>query len=299
VAGLDRRPPRPGAEGVEQLRCDLLDAAALADAVGGFAPEAVLHLAARTDLDGRTVADYAANVEGVENLAAALRAAPSVRRVVCTSTQLVCRVGYAPAHDQDWCATTPYGQSKVRTEQIWRAADGAGTEWCLVRPTTIWGPGMNPHYLTFLRMVRDGRYFHVGRRPTMKSYGYVGNTVEQYLALIAAPAERIRGRVFYLSDYEPLSLQQWAETFRRELGGPRIRTLPRPVAVVGARVGDVVARVVPGFPLTSFRLGNILTSSQVDVGPIRELCPRLPFTVEAGAAETARWARAELDRAAA
>src|SRR5690606_18593907 len=114
------------------------------------APAAVLHLAARTDLDETTtIAGYAANTEGVSNLLAAVGATPSIARVVCTSSQLVCRMGYQPTHDGDYQPTTIYGHSKVETERRWKAGDGAGRTWCLVRPTTIWGPGMNPHYLTF------------------------------------------------------------------------------------------------------------------------------------------------------
>ena len=178
VAGLDKRASGLSDRGYQEFVCDLLDAGATRRAVTGFAPDAVLHLAARTDLDEtRDIGGYAANMRGVRHLLDAIDATPSVVRAVCTSSQLVCRIGYQPTSDEDYAPSTLYGESKVETERIWRGADGAGREWALVRPTTIWGPGMNPHYLRFFRMVRDGRYFHVGRGPTRKSYGYVRNTV--------------------------------------------------------------------------------------------------------------------------
>src|SRR5438067_6624986 len=103
-------------------------------------PEAVVHLAARTDLDQkRDLAGYAANIEGVGNLVAALRGTPSVRRAIYTSSQLVCKVGYVPMSDDDYRPNTKYGESKVWTEKIVRREDGGGVEWCLVRPTTVWG----------------------------------------------------------------------------------------------------------------------------------------------------------------
>ncbi|WP_171257638.1 NAD(P)-dependent oxidoreductase, partial [Acinetobacter baumannii] len=82
----------------------------------------------------------------------AIRRTPSVRRVIWTSAQLVCRVGYVPTSDTDYKADTLYGKSKVRTEEIVRSSDGAGREWCLARPTTVWGPGMSTHYQRFLHM---------------------------------------------------------------------------------------------------------------------------------------------------
>jgi nucleoside-diphosphate-sugar epimerase len=150
---------------------------------------------------------------------------------------------------------------------------------------------MNPHYLRFFQLIRDGRYFNVGRGPTRKSYGYVGNTVEQYRALMEAPLDAVCGRTFYLADYEPLALEDWAEGFRRALGAPTIRTIPKPFAMLVARIGDVVASVRPGFPFTTFRLTNVLTEYQANLGPMREVCGALPFSVDEGILATVAWLR--------
>lgn len=296
VLGLDCIDPSRPVPGVRYVRADLREADAVRDAVRAYAPDAVLHLAARTDLDEtRDLSGYSANIEGVANLLAAMAATPGVRRAICTSSQLVCRVGYEPTHDQDYQPNTIYGESKVRTERIWREQDGAGTVWCLVRPTTIWGPWMNPHYLRFFRMIRDGRYRHVGRGPTLKSYGYVGNTVAQYLRLLDAPHEAICRRVFYLADYEPLGLEEWAESFRRAIDAPPIRSMPLWVARAAAKVGDLVNLMgVRRFPFNSFRLNNVLTSYRADLAATRAVCGELPFTMADGVEETARWLRTVL-----
>lgn len=291
VSGLDLRDPVPVVPGVEHHRCDLREAAAVAAVLQATRPEVVLHLAARTDLDEtRDLQGYAANFTGVEHLLAAIRATPSVRRAVCTSSQLVCRIGYVPTGDEDYCPSTLYGQSKVLTEQVWRRADGAGVEWCLVRPTTIWGPGMNPHYLRFFGLIRRGRYFHVGGGPRLKSYGYVGNTVAQYRQVMTVAAERIHRRTLFLADYSPLSIEGWADAFAAALGAPPIRTLPEPVAVLAARVGDLLNRAgFRRFPFNSFRLGNVLTRYVLDLSATEAVCGPLPFTMPQGVAETAAW----------
>jgi GlcNAc-P-P-Und epimerase len=293
VWGIDQRPSGVQAPRYTERVVDLLDERLLCRALAEAEPRALIHLAARTDLDETNgLAGYAANTRGVEHLVAAIRVTPSIARWICTSSQLVCRIGYTPRHDQDYQPNTAYGESKVRTERIVRDAAGAGREWCLTRPTTIWGPGMNPHYLTFFRMLRDGRYFHVGRGPTLKSYGYVGNTVIQYVRLLEVPADAIQGRVFYLADYEPIALEAWANAFQAALGARPIRTLPVSVARAAARLGDLLNLLgVKRFPFNSFRLRNVLTPYRADLSSTRAVCGALPYTMADGVAATAQWLR--------
>ena len=154
---------------------------------------------------------------------------------------------------------------------------------------------MNPHYLTFFRMIRTGRYFHVGTRPTRKSYGYVGNTVHQYLKLLEAAPGRLHGRLLYLADYKAIAIEEWADAFQRALGAPPIRTLPVWLAKVGARVGDVINSLGwTRFPFNSFRLNNVVTPFELDLSATAELCGPLPFTMMQGVAETVRWLQDKL-----
>ncbi len=298
VFGLDKRVVSPLAPaGLQHRVCDLIDRAATARALKELRPDIVLHLAARTDLrETRDIAGYAANFEGVASLCEAIAGAGTVKRAICTSSQLVHAVGYQPKHEDDFNPKTLYGESKVLTEREWRRQDGAGTEWSIVRPTTIWGPGMNPAYLAFFRLLRTGWYFHVGGAPLRKSYGYVGNTAEQYLALAEAEASRIHRRTFYLADYEPIVLQEWAEEFRRRLGGPRIRTIPMWAAKSAARAGDALRALgASRVPLTSFRLKNIVTAYLAEMHATRDVCPTLPYSMREGISETVAWLRPVLD----
>jgi len=293
VFGLDSRMPAATTRGVEHRICDLLDAAHLQRTIDEIRPDAVAHLAAVTHIQGTSLGEYAPNVAGVENLSKAIAHNGHVARVVCTSTQLVSRVGHRPDSDEAYDPTTLYGESKVRTEQIWRSSDGGGTTWCIVRPTTIWGPGMNPHYLRFFGMVRTGRYVHVGHNAVHKTYGFVGNTTHQYAQLLEAPVSSVHRRVFYLGDYDPVDLRAWAEAFRDELGAPPIRTVPVMMARTVACLGDVVnALGFTRFPFNSFRLRNVLTPSVVDLSATEAVCGPLPYTLSDGISQTAAWLRA-------
>jgi GlcNAc-P-P-Und epimerase len=282
VLGIDRRAP----QGI-----DILDRERLMGAFESFQPDAVLHLAARTDLEEKLdIRGYAANIEGVENLCAAIRATPAVRRAVFTSTQLVCRIGYRPAHDQDYAPNTLYGESKVMTEKIVRREDGGGVTWCITRPTTVWGPGMSPHYQRFLRMLRKGRYFHVGAKPLHKSFGYVRNVAWQYWRLLEVPAEQVHRRTFYVGDYRPMALQTWANTLASKLHGPRVRTLPAWIARSAAKIGDAInAAGFRRFPFNSFRLRNVLTEYTFDMSATEAVCGTVPHSLDEAAEETARW----------
>src|ERR1700732_2013597 len=85
------------------LAGDILDPVATAAAFREFQPDSVLHLAARAECDENTTVEegYRANTEGTRNVLEAIRATPSVQRVIITSSQFVCAPGRLPKNDTD------------------------------------------------------------------------------------------------------------------------------------------------------------------------------------------------------
>ena len=291
VIGLDTAKPTTGQGVKTNYGCDILDAKHLRAILMECKPDSVIHLAARTDLnETRDISGYAANIDGVRNLVDAVRQTPSIRRVIYTSSQLVCKVGHVPGKMDEYCPNTLYGQSKTLTERIVRELDGGGVEWSLVRPTSVWGPGMSPHYQRMLALIKDGRFFHCGHGKLLKSYSYAGNIAHQYFKLLTAPSEIVNRQTFYLADYEPLSLRDYANDLARELGAKPIPTVPVFVARALGVVGDFLGLIRgPGFPFNSFRLNNILTEYVFDLTPTQRVCGDLPFTYQQGVQETAAW----------
>jgi GlcNAc-P-P-Und epimerase len=290
VLGLDMRPAPTGAPWQHQT-VDMLDAAALLSCISGFAPDAIVHLAARTDLEGRSLEEYEVNRGGVRNLCDAVRATPSVKRVIYTSSQLVCRVGHVPTADDEYLPSTIYGESKIATEKVVRALDGGGATWCLTRPTTVWGPGMSPHYLTVLRLIDRGLFFHSGSGALMKSYAYAENITHQYVQVLRADRDRIHRKVFYFADYEPFSLRAYINALADHMGRRRPPTLPLPAARLLGWAGDGLARLGIRFPFTSFRLNNIRTEYVFDLTPTRDVCGPLPISFDDGVRRTVEWYR--------
>jgi len=146
-------------------------------------------------------------------------------------------------------------------------------------------------------MIRTGRYFHVGRGPLLKSYGYVDNVAQQYIRLLTAPAALVQGRMLFVADYEPIDLIAWCNALQRALKGPAIRTMPQGLARPVAWVGDAINAVgFRHFSFNSFRLNNILTQYQANMQDTNAACGPMPFTMEEGVNQTAAWF-AGLDRA--
>jgi nucleoside-diphosphate-sugar epimerase len=288
-AGLDRIEKIKGQGSVKHYQCDLCDRSALEQAFSDYQPTHVIHLAARCDLDGKTVEDYEVNRGGVEGLCEVIRQTPSVARAVYTSSQLVCNVGYIPKHDTDYCPHTVYGESKVATEEVVRAQDGGGVDWCLARPTTVWGPHMSVHYQTLLKHIKRGTYFHSGTGALYKSYSYAENIAHQYFRLLMVPSTEIHQQVFYMADYEPLSLRDYANLLADEMDVKRSFTLPLLVAKLIAFCGDFLNACGVRFPYNSFRFKNIRTEYIFDMSKTKEVCGDLPKSFEEGVSETANW----------
>jgi nucleoside-diphosphate-sugar epimerase len=270
---------------------DIRDRDALTKALCDFHPTHVVHLAARTDLDGPTLADYDANTTGVQNMIDAIRAVGSVERVVFASTRYVHRTEIFPQRDDDYSPFTRYGESKVETERIVRAS-GLEIPWVLIRPTSIWGPWFRIPYRMFFDTVRRGVYVHPKGRHISKSYGYVGNVVHQIRQFLAVDAAKVNRRTFYVSDDQNMDVLQFAHSIQKAFGAPPIRQVPFFVMKSLAVTGDFLKKLgMSNPPLTSFRLNNLLTPMHYDMSATTAVAGPAPYTLDQGVQITADWIR--------
>lgn len=291
VFGTDLVPPKRSSHQDNFLQCDLLSQPSLIDTFRKAAPDFVLHLGAVTDTFTHSkLPEYAANMDGMRNVISAANACKQLKRIIITSSRLVCRIGFEPKTEEDYDPPNAYGQSKVETERITRSST-IRAEWLLTRPTAIWGPGFTvPSYRDFFEHIRRGRYFHIGRTNPKKTFGYVNNFTFQMERLLLAPRQEVHGRVFYVGDYQPVKLRDWAEQIGREFGVRRIPSVPLPFVKAGALAGDLLR--IAGMrnpPLTSYRLANLLYESVHDTAPLERITGALPHTLEAATRETTAW----------
>jgi nucleoside-diphosphate-sugar epimerase len=285
---VDIKAPRCACDRHNHQRLDVLDEAALRDTIEQFQATHVVHLAARTDLRGLTISDYEVNYVGVENLISALNAVSSSARCLFFSSRLVFKIDSPPRSTFDYSATTLYGISKVVSEIAVRGWSG---DWVLVRPTSIWGPWFETPYRDFFEMVRRRRYVHPApRREIRKQFGYVENATYIMSQLMKAPMEQVSGRVFWLSDYEPIEVGSWADAIAKECAVPPVRSLNVHLLRAAARLGDVIDSIGRPAPLTSFRLNNLLTDMTYDVSDTERVCGPLPFSWREATERTVAWA---------
>ncbi|MGH9905879.1 MAG: NAD-dependent epimerase/dehydratase family protein [Pyrinomonadaceae bacterium] len=271
---------------------DILDAAATAAVFREFQPDKVLHLAARAECDENTTveAGYRTNTVGTRNVLDAIRATPSVERTIITSTQFVCAPGRLPKHDTDYFPETVYGQSKVTTEKLTREANLVCC-WTIIRPTNIWGPWHMRYRREFWRVLERGLYLHPGRRPVIRSYGYVKNVVHQMRKIFESPRDLVRGKTIYLGD-QSMDLFEWVDGFSRALTGRGARVVPRGLVRALAMVGDIPSHLMKKpFLINSSRFLSMITDYDTPMEPTFELLGDNPYTLEEGIRETVEWLR--------
>jgi nucleoside-diphosphate-sugar epimerase len=269
-------------------KINLLDKRSLMEIFEEFKPQLVVHLAARTDTDPANNLDhYRVNFEGSQNLIDCIKATKEVIRVVFTSTQFVNQYNGEPKNDEDFAPHTVYGESKVLMEKMIRSSN-LTCEWSIIRPTNIWGPWHLRYPFEFWSVLSKGLYFHPGKQPVIRSYGYVGNVVEQIVAILNADREKIDGQVFYVGDYA-IDLYDWVNGFSVGQTGKNVRVIPRWIVRTVALVGDVLAVARIKFPLTSSRYRSMTTSNSASMKKTFDALGPSPFTLEDGINETLQW----------
>ena len=256
-------------------------------AVISFNPDYIVHLAARTDLDGKTLEDYDQNITGVENLMKIIHKLPNLKKIIITSSKFVTRNGYQIKNQRDYCPHTKYGESKVETEtRVWN--DIPDCDWCIIRPTSIWGPWFGVPYRNFFDMVIRRMYFHIGYIKCHKTYGYIGNAIYQIELLLFNETKDVNNKVFYIGDEPPYEINEWADEIAAELGF-KIPTMPVWFVKCLAKFGDFLGFFHIHFPMQSFRFTNMTNDGINDMSNTYKIAPEMPYTRLEGVRETIAW----------
>ena len=253
----------------------------------GFSPDYIIHLAARTDLNGKFIYDYSANTVGVSNLMKIIHELPKLKKLIVTSSMLVCHTGYYPKNQFDYAPNTLYGESKVETEKIvWD--NKPQCDWAIIRPTSIWGPWFGVPYRNFFDMVISRKYFHIGRKSCTKTYGYVGNAVYQIEQILFHETLNEDQKVFYIGDNPPTNIEIWANEIAAELNF-NIKRVPFWMLKIAAYFGDLLKLYNITFPMTSFRLKNMTTDNTIDLSETYKIAPNPPCSRIDGIKATLQW----------
>jgi GlcNAc-P-P-Und epimerase len=272
---------------------DILNANAVLLAFHSFHPDWVVHFAARTDCDENTTVEesYRANTDGTQNILDAIKNTPGIQRAIITSSQYVCGPGRMPTSETDYYPHTVYGQSKVITEKLTRAAN-LPCCWTMIRPTNIWGPWHERYRNEFWKIAAKGIYFHPGGKPVVRCYGYVGNVVAQIFKILELPEEKVNGKTVYVGD-APGDIYFWADGFCRALARKKAPRIPRCIIYVMGMIGDVITKITgKRFAITTSRYQSMTTDYVTPMEETFLLLGPPPYRLEDGIEKTAKWFQA-------
>jgi len=223
------------------------------------------------------------NVGGTSSLVRDVARSNSVKRVVFLSSAKA--MGYPSAGETP---NSEYGRSKLAAEEeISRGLAGGRSDWCILRPCLVYGPGNLGNMERLVRLIDTGIPLPLGGIRNRKSFLFVGNLISAIeKAMFAPQASRRR---FSLSDGASLSTTDLVRNIAA-LRPRGVRVFPFPVRLLelGGLVGDQVQRLTGrSIGWDSYSVDRLCSSLEVDC---TEFCAALqwspPYSMEQGLAIT-------------
>jgi nucleoside-diphosphate-sugar epimerase len=230
----------------------------------------VVHLAALAhQVDPRhqpRLEDYMeVNAAGSGRLAQAAARSGSVRRFIFVSSIGAVREASNVPVDEDTSPrpSSSYGRSKLAGEQAVREAlNGTGTDWCILRPVLVYGPGNPGNMARLLRLVRTGVPLPLGGIQNRRSLVFVGNLADAIIRMVEAPGP-LNG-VFHVADDEVVSTPGLVRLVAAA-DGRTARLWPAPgwALRLAARCGDAAGCVGLRTGVDSYSLNRLRESLEV------------------------------------
>ena len=109
-----------------------------------------------------------------------------------------------------------YGKSKKLMEDLLQEAfHSRKIDTVVLRPCWFYGPGQPVRQTRFFRMIREGKVPIVGTGESKRSLSYVDNICQALL--LAEKAEAARGRIYWIADRRPYTMNEIVGTVERLL----------------------------------------------------------------------------------
>jgi nucleoside-diphosphate-sugar epimerase len=157
------------------------------------------------------------NRDGTTQLLDAAIAA-GVKRAVVVSSNSPCGCNPHPDHLFDeqspYHPYMNYGRSKMQMELAVQER-ASKIETVLIRTPWFYGPHQPPRQTLFFQMIRDGKAPIVGGGENLRSMSYLENLCQGLL--LAATTDRAAGKVYWIADREPYSMNEIIGTIERLL----------------------------------------------------------------------------------
>jgi len=262
---------------VRQIQGDLTDRDAL---TGAFKTcDAVIHVAAKAGVWGRTADYIATNVIGTKHVIAACRAS-GVNKLVYTSTPSVVHTGWDIENGDESLPYSKrfeaaYPKTKAEAERAVLAANDESLATVALRPHLIWGPG-DPHLIPrLLARARSGKLRRVGHREVVIDVTYVDNAAQAHVLAIdrLAIGSPIAGKPYFITNGEPMPMWTFLNSVLVAAGLPAVtRSIPVWTARMIGRIAEGLHRLfrLAGEPaMTRFLATQLSTSHWYDISAAR------------------------------
>ncbi len=210
-----------------------------------YCVDAVVHLAARVHVMEEAAGDplgayRRVNLHGTRRLAEAAVAA-GVKRFIYISSV---KVNGESTHGRPFRAddppapTDPYAVSKLEAEQaLWRLAVDSSTEFVVIRPPLVYGPGVKGNFERLVGLVMRGLPLPLAALRNRRSMVSVDNLVDFIAICLVHPDAA--GEVFLVSDGSDWSTPELVRAIAAELrGAPRLFAVaPRVLRIAAGLLG--------------------------------------------------------------
>ena len=246
---------------VDMVHTDLGSPQELAKIVEGC--DAIVHCAIGTDWSHRSEV-FKVTVEGTRKLLEAARTA-KVKRFVHLSTIAVHDLHTSELLDEKTPVApqegVDYSESKAQAERLVLDAAKLDLASVVLRPACVYGPFSNIFITRPIQALAENRFRWIESADAPSNTVYIDNLIEAIVKALEAPAEKIRGEVFTISDPEQMSWREFYGYFAEALG----LSLP-PVHQMDAAPEVVEKSLIhiefgrPAFWVRGFK--DVLTSSE-------------------------------------
>ncbi|HEX6694349.1 MAG TPA: NAD(P)-dependent oxidoreductase [Longimicrobiales bacterium] len=292
VVSLDTAPVNTAdIDGVTQVVADVRELRTIDSIVRRHRIETIYDLASHTAV-GLPATAYERNVAATRSMVDIVRV-NNIRKYIFFSTQFVFRKpDQMPASDEDYWPIENYGVSKVASEEVIRASLPEA-RYLILRPTYIWGPGLNRFRDGLLYRLAKGQLLISSDPTRVRFYGYVRTVVDQARAFADLEFGDLQHRVYYISD-SAISLGTFCDVLVDALGQGRAMRVPSAVIRMLGAIGGGLSRAGLPAPINPMQARELTTNFPVPIERTLELT-KCQTNLLTAAEETVAWARLDPD----
>ncbi|OQY58560.1 MAG: 3-beta hydroxysteroid dehydrogenase [Desulfobacteraceae bacterium 4572_88] len=284
--------------GVEQHQGDISDPDAVERACENIG--LVFHVAAKPGVWGNYADYFSTNVIGTRNVISACQKHGIPRLVYTSSPSVVFNGSHMEGVDEsvpypdEFHAHYPKTKAIAEQEVLRAAAEGLRT--IILRPHLIWGPGDN--HLVPRILARAKQLVRVGDGQNLVDTIYIDNAADAHLLAADCLAEspELSGRIYFISQDDPIPLWDMVDAILKAGGLPRVRrSMPRGTAWIIGAILEFVYKTfhLSGEPkMTRFVAEELATAHWFDIRAAKMDLKYVPRVLtEEGLSRLEKWLR--------